>query len=164
MSPVLSDVEIRIVDELQRNARLSTAELAPIVNMSASPTWRRIKRLEDLGIIQGYQAVLDARRLGLQIEAFITIAMGCHDERGHQLFVAAVSTVDEIVSCHRVSGGGDYVLNIVTRDMETFSNLLTRVVGPLPGVARVQTSFVLSAIKPKVALPVGMLKGRSQAG
>lgn len=161
MRTPLTDVELTIIDQLQRDARRSTADLAPMLNMSTSPTWRRIKRLEDDGVIRGYQAIVDARMVGLEIEAFVLLGMAAHDERTHERIAAAVACTDEIVSCHRVSGSGDYMLRIVTRDMGGYGALLSRVIGALPGVARVESSFVLNEVKARTGLPVELLRAHS---
>lgn len=161
MRTPLTEVELTLVDQLQRDARQSTADLAPMVNMSTSPTWRRIKRLEEAGVIRGYQAVLDARLVGFEVEAFVTLGLTTHDERSHERISAAVACVDEIVSCHRVSGSGDYVLRVMTRDMAGYGDLLSRVIGTLPGVSRVDSSFVLKEVKVATGLPVEILKAAS---
>lgn len=158
MRTPLTDIELTIIEELQRDARRSTADLAPLLNMSTSPTWRRIKRLEEDGVIRGYQAVVDARRVGFEVEAFVILGMAAHDERTHERLAAAVACAEEIVSCHRVSGSGDYVLRIMTRDMDGYGSVLARVIGALPGVARVESSFVLKEVKSSGGLPIDLLR------
>jgi Lrp/AsnC family transcriptional regulator, leucine-responsive regulatory protein len=158
MRATLTDVELTVIGQLQRDARQSTADLAQQLNLSTSPTWRKIKRLEESGVIRGYQAVLDPRLLGFEVEAFVLLGLAVHDERSHERIAAAVAGVDEIVSCHRVSGSGDYMLRIMTRDLAGYGCLLTRVIGSIPGISKVETSFVLNEVKARNGLPVELLR------
>lgn len=155
----LTGIELTILDQLQRDARLSSAEIAPLLNISPSPTWRRIKRLEELGVISGYQAIVNARRVGFGVEAFVTLSFSVHDERVPQVVAAAAATVDEIVACYKVSGAGDYMMRVVARDMEAYANLITNVIGVLPFVSKVRSAFVLNEVKPYSGLPIRKAHG-----
>lgn len=153
-SPALNDVEMTILEALQKDARLSSADLADKLNLSVTPTWRRVKKLEEAGLIRGYHALLDAKKLGFGIESFLMVSVHSHDERNIQLFEAAVAAIDEVISCHMVSGGGDYLLHVVAKDMDSYSDFITRVAGTLPGVRETRSAFVLRTMKQFAGLPV----------
>lgn len=153
-APDMTEVEVFILEQLQRDARLSSAELAEQLNLSNTPVWRRIRKMQESGLIQGYHAHLDARRLGLGIEAFLSIGVHQHDDRNIQEFTAAVELIDEIVSCYMVSGRGDFLLRVVVKDMEAYADFVNRVAAKLPAVREIRSSFVLRTIKPYAGLPV----------
>ncbi|SRR5258706_2402575 len=153
-APGLTDVEMTILEHLQRDARLSSADLASQLNSSTTSVWRRIKKLEEAGLVRGYHAQIDARELGFGIESFLTVSVHSHDERSIHLFEAAVAAIDDIVSCHLVSGTGDYLLRVVSKDMESYADFITRVAATLPGVRETHSAFVLRTIKPFAGLPI----------
>ncbi|HMC14253.1 MAG TPA: Lrp/AsnC family transcriptional regulator [Albitalea sp.] len=152
--PALTDIEMTILEHLQQDARLASADLASRLNSSTTSVWRRIKKLEEAGLVRGYHAQIDARELGFGIESFLTVSVHSHDERSIQLFEAAVATIDDIVSCHLVSGTGDYLLRVVSKDMESYAEFITHVAATLPGVRETHSAFVLRTIKPFAGLPI----------
>ena len=153
-APGLADTDLAILEQLQRDARLSSSELATQLNSSTTSVWRRIKKLEEAGLVRGYAAQLDARLLGFGIESFLTVSVHSHDERSIQLFEAAVASIDDIVSCYLVSGMGDYLLRVVSKDMESYADFITRIAATLPGVRETHSAFVLRTIKPFAGLPI----------
>ena len=150
----LTDVEIVILEQLQRDARLSSSDLAAQLNLTNTPVWRRIKKLEESGLIRGYHAHIDARLLGFGIESFLSVSVHTHDERHIQQFEAAVAVIDEIVSCHLVSGSGDYLLRVVSQDMDSYADFITKVAASLPGVRETRSAFALRTLKPFAGLPI----------
>ena len=150
----LTETDVTLLERLQRDARLSSSELAAELNSSTTSVWRRIKKLEESGLIRGYAAQLDAGLLGFGIESFLTVSVHSHDERSIQLFEAAVASIDDIVSCTLVSGLGDYLLRVVSKDMESYADFITRVAATLPGVRETHSAFALRTIKPFAGLPI----------
>lgn len=144
----LSTTDLIILSKLQQDARLSSADLASSLNISVTPTWRRVKRLEELGIIQGYRAELSPIHLGYGVEAFVTVKVGLHDQRSYQLFEAAILSNEMIVSCHIVSGSEDYLLRVITSDMEQYATFITQQANQLPGIKEIRSIMVLKALKP----------------
>ena len=143
-----------LLQALQANARLTTSELAQQTQLSQSPCWRRIKRLEDAGLIAGYHARLDRRALGYGVMAFVTISIEGQDE-GHSLdFERAVRDIPEVVMCHGVSGPEDFVLVVVAQDLDAYSALMQHKLRRLPGVKMVRTSFSLQEVKGLDGLPI----------
>ncbi|WP_077035774.1 Lrp/AsnC family transcriptional regulator [Pelomonas sp. KK5] len=139
---------------LQDNARLTTGELAQLAGMSQSPCWRRIKRLEDAGLIAGYAARLDRRAMGYGVMAFVTIGIDSQDE-GHSLeFERAVRDIPEVVMCHGISGPEDFMLVVVARDLDAYSLLMQQKLRRLPGVNVMRTCFSMQEIRGLDGLPV----------
>ncbi len=139
---------------LQNNARLTTGELAQLAGMSQSPCWRRIKRLEDAGLIAGYTARLDRRAMGYGVMAFVTIGIDSQDE-GHSLeFERAVRDIPEVVMCHGISGPEDFVLVVVAKDLDDYSLLMQQKLRRLPGVKMMRTSFSMQEVKGLEGLPI----------
>ena len=119
-APELDRIDRRLLEAVQRDARLTTAELAAQVALSTSPCWRRLKRLEDAGVILGYHARLDAARLGWGVMAFVHILLESHRAELGAQFEDAVLRIPEVVACHNVSGQYDFLLQVVARDLRHF--------------------------------------------
>ncbi|ALT78932.1 Lrp/AsnC family transcriptional regulator [Paucibacter sp. KCTC 42545] len=144
----------QLLKALQDNARLTTGELAALVGMSQSPCWRRVKRLEDAGLIVGYQARLDRRALGYGVMAFVTISIDSQNEDHSLEFERAVRDIPEVVMCHGVSGPEDFVLVVVSQDLDSYSQLMQTKLRPLPGVKMMRTSFSMQEVKGLDGMPM----------
>ncbi|MDB5936328.1 MAG: AsnC family transcriptional regulator [Massilia sp.] len=143
----LDRIDRRILQELQADARLSSADLADRVSLSASPCWRRVKRLEAEGVICGYQARLDSRKLGYQVTAFIHISLDKPHTQYVQEFEKAVMAIPQVLACHRISGRYDHQLMVVAEDLEAYGLFAEKYINGLPSVKEVYTSFVLKEVK-----------------
>ncbi len=150
----LDAIDVKILEALQLEGRLTNAELAERIALSPSPCWRRLKRLEGEGVVRGYQAVLDRRRLGLGVTAFVSILLDNHSEKIAREFEAGVAAISEIVSCHNVSGHFDFLLQVVAEDLDRFSYLVLNRIRTLPGVKEINTSFSLKEVKATNRLPI----------
>ncbi|CAE6820986.1 Lrp/AsnC family transcriptional regulator [Paraburkholderia domus] len=139
--------DMEILAALQGNGRLSSAELAERVSLTPSPCWRRVKRLEDEGVIRGYRTEIDVRKLGFNVTAFVLISLDQKAAERVKAFEDAVKRVPEVLSCHCVSGRYDHQLTVIARDLDAFGELTRYVLGALPGVKEVYTSFVLKEVK-----------------
>ena len=139
---------------LQRDGRLSNAELSRQVGLSESPCFRRLKRLEDSGVISGYAALLDRRRLGLDVTAFVHVTLDKHKHADPSAFLARVEREEHIVECHATSGAHDYLLKVVARSIEHFSELCMDHILKYPGVSNVESSFSLREFKCSRSLPL----------
>lgn len=145
----------RILELLQQNARLSNLELAEQIGLSPSPCLRRVRALEDSGIISGYRALLDANRLGLSLTALLYISMDRHTPERFANFDAKVSELSEVLECLLITGqAADYQLKVVVEDMEAYQRLLLNKITRIEGVTGVHTSFVLRRVVDKTALPL----------
>ncbi|WP_197416443.1 MULTISPECIES: Lrp/AsnC family transcriptional regulator [unclassified Massilia] len=152
--PQLDRVDRRILEELQGNARLSSAELAERVSLTTSPCWRRVKRLEEEGVIRAYQARLDPAKLGYQVTAFVHISLDKKDTRHLQLFERAAQAIPQVLSCHRISGRYDYQLMAVAEDLQAYGIFAETRINALPSVKEVYTSFVMREVKAPGTIPM----------
>jgi len=146
----------QILRLLQDNGRLSNQELADSIGLSPSPCLRRVRALEEAGVLAGYRAMVDAKALGLSLMALIHISMDHHTPERFEGFEAAVRDIPEILECLLITGqAADYQLKAVVRDMDAYQELLLNRITRIPGVSGVHTSFVLRRVVDKTALPVG---------
>jgi Lrp/AsnC family leucine-responsive transcriptional regulator len=146
----------RILQVLQEDGRISNQELADRIGLSPSPCLRRVRALEDAGLIKGYRAMLDAKSLGLTLMALIHISMDQHTTERFDGFEAAVMEIPEVMECLLITGqAADYQLKVVVTDMDAFQELLLNRITRIPGVTGVHSSFVLRRVVDKTALPIG---------
>lgn len=143
----LDRVDRKILEALQVDARLSSAELADLVALTPSPCWRRVKRLEQEGIICAYQARLDSRALGYEVMAFVFISLDKNQTQYVREFEQAVLGIPQVLACHRVSGRYDHQLTVVAEDLESYGLFAEKFINGLPSVKEVYTSFVLKEVK-----------------
>ncbi len=155
--------DVAILDELQRDARLSNAELASRIGLSAAPTWRRVKWLEAQGIITGYRAEIDRRRIGLGALAFVRVDAERNNAEATQALEDAIRALPEVVSCHYISGAGTFELQVLTTDLDAYSRWAHDTLFKLPNVKDIHTSFSLGEVKAGAALPLGHLKATLRA-
>lgn len=146
--------DLRILDILQREGRISNAELADRVNLSASACHRRVQRLEEEGLIAGYVALLDARRMGRPSTIFVEITLTGQAEELLDAFERAVAKVPEVLECHLMAGSADYLLKVAAADTDDFARIHRRSLSALPGVRGMQSSFVLRTVRESTALPL----------
>jgi DNA-binding Lrp family transcriptional regulator len=148
-----------ILNELQTNGRLTNAELAQRVGLSAAPCWRRVRALEESGVIKGYRAEIDRQKVGLDVLAFVRL--DAERNRGDitRQLEEAILKIPEVVSCHYISGTGTFELQVVSQDLNSFSQFARDVLINLPNVKDLHTSFSLGEVKASSALPLGHLRG-----
>jgi DNA-binding Lrp family transcriptional regulator len=154
MQADFDDIDRQLLAALQRNARLTTGELAQMTGLSQSPCWRRIKRLEESGLIDGYHARLNRRALGHGVVAFVSIGIEYQNDARSAEFIDAVRAIPEVVMFHGISGNADFLLMVVARDLDAYSQLLQRKLHRLPGARQVQTSFSMQEFKQLADLPI----------
>ena len=143
-----------ILGELQRDGRLSNAELAQRVGLSAAPCWRRVRALEKAGVITGYRAQIDRHKVGLDVLAFVRL--DAERNRGDitRELEEAIRRIPEVIACHYISGTGTFELQVVSKDLNTFSEFARNVLINLPYVKDLHTSFSLGEVKAGGALPL----------
>lgn len=145
----------RILEELQQHGRLSNLELAERIGLSPSPCLRRVRGLEESGVIAGYRALLDARKLGLSLMALLSISMDRHTPERFARFDAIVADLPEVLECLLITGReADYQLKVVVRDMDAYQDLLLNRITRIEGVTGVQSSFVLRRVVDRTSLPL----------
>lgn len=150
----LDDIDRRILAALQQDGRMTTQELADRVGLSASPCARRVRLLEEAGIIKGYVAVLDQARVGLPISVFASVKLERQREEELDRFSDAVTRWPEVADCYLMTGQRDYLLRIVVPDLESYERFLKDKLTRLKGVAAIESSFALGQIKRSNALPI----------
>ncbi len=145
----------RILEVLQHEGRISNQDLAARVGLSPSPCLRRVRALEESGLITGYHAVLDARKLGLSLIALLSISMDRHTPERFEAFEAAAGAIPEVIECLLITGQqSDYQLKVVVRDMDDYQRLLLEKITRIEGVSGVHTSFVLRRVVSRDTLPL----------
>ena len=154
----LDRYDIAILAELQRDARLSNAELAARIGLSAAPTWRRVKWLEEQGYITGYRAEIDRRKIGLGVLAFVRVDAERHNAEATLALEAMFRTLPEVVACHYISGAGTFELQVVATDLDAYSRWVRDTLFKLPHVKDMHTSFSLGEVKSGSALPLTHLR------
>ncbi len=158
--PKLDRSDRRILDVLQGNARISNLELADAVGLSPTPCARRVKRLEDSGLIRAHVTLLDQQELGLSLTAFINISMDRHTPDRFEAFEAAVRDYPEVIECSVVTGqNSDYLIQAVVPDMAYYERFLLGHLTRIPGVTGVHSSFVLRRVVQRTALPLAHTVG-----
>lgn len=154
MPNALDRTDKALLQALQSNARLTVAELAERVSLTTSPCWRRVKMLEENGIISGYQAVLSSKELGYGVTAFVSLMMDSHTQEMARSFERRLLEIPEIVACHNISGRYDFLLEVVAKDLESFGEFAREVLQTLPAVKEIYSSFSYKSIKPHRVIPV----------
>ena len=140
---------------LQQHGRISNQDLADRIGISASPCWRRVRALEESGLIKGYRALVDAKLLGLSFMVLIHISMDQHTPARFSHFEAEINTIPEVIECLMITGqSADYQIRVVVRDMDAYQELLLNRITSITGVSGVHSSFILRRVVDKTALPI----------
>ncbi len=150
----LSPTDVKILEVLQNDARVTNQELAEKINVSASPCWRKVRRLEEDEVIKGYRAVLDRKKIGLGVMVFIRVVIDSHSEAQARKFEEEVTALEDVVACYSIGGDADFLLQVVASDLDSYADFAMSVVRRLPGIKEMQSMFVLKEIKPLVTYPV----------
>lgn len=151
---MIDETDKKILNLLQANGRLTNAEIADQVGLSVSAAHRRVKQLEASGVIKGYGAKVDRAEAGLTVLAYVFIKLDSHAEDHLSAFEKQIKQMDEVVSCSAVSGGGDYILQVVAKDMDRFAEVALKKLVRLPGVKDSASHFVLSTMKEAAGWPL----------
>lgn len=162
-SPALDAIDGRILALIQADASLSVAEIADQVGLSASPCWRRIKRLEEAGVILGRVTLLDRRRLGLDFEVIASVKLQLPTRENLERFEAAVNAWPEVVDCATVTGAVDYMLRIITTDIQAYDDFLRDKILSLGLVSDVQSRIVIRVAKRTTAAPLDLVQAPARA-
>lgn len=150
----LDPIDLRILQELQHDARLSNVQLAEKVGLSQSPCLRRVRLLEGAGVIRGYTAQVDQTKVGLPVSVFISIKLEKQREDALHNFEEAVRRCPEVLECYLMTGPRDYLLRVVARDLADYERFLKETLTRIDGVASIESSFALGQVKHTNVLPV----------
>jgi len=151
----LNRSERRLLDAMQKDTTLSQIDLAELSGKSRTSIWRLIREFEDAGLIEGKVALLNPGKLGLHIHVMLSVSMVIHSDHTRTDFEAHVRSLPEVMECYSVSGERDYVMLIVSRDMESYNTFLNTMILDHPSVRSASSSFALRRIKYSTALPLG---------
>ena len=149
----MDNIDLRILKELRKDGRLSNQELADRVSLSASPCLRRVRKLEESGVIKGFTALIDHRKYGLSINAFISVRLEKHTDGLVSDFEKGIQELDEVIACYLISGSRDYLLQIVAKDLDSYEQFLRQKLRLVPGIGQLESNFVLRQIKTSTQLP-----------
>lgn len=150
----MDEIDRKLLRAVQEDCRQSVQELGAQAGLSPSACHRRLRALEERGLIAGYRAQLDPARLGFNMTFFIEISLSSQSEPTMDAFETAVRNIPEVLECHLMAGQADYILRVTCRDPEDFERLHRRLIGRLPGVARVHSNMSIRTIKHRSGLPV----------
>ena len=153
----LDDRDLKILAVLATEGRLAKADLARRVNLTATPLWERLKRLEDAGIIRGYRAEIALAKIAPHVEIFVTVELAGHTPAHFHAFEAAVARIDAITAAWSLGGGIDYLLHVVARDIDAYQRLIDTLLAGRAGIARYFTYVVTKAVKTPGAPPFAEL-------
>ena len=150
--------DLAILQELQTDGRLTNAELAQRVGLSAAPCWRRVRALEDAGFIKGYRAEIDRHKIGLGVLAFVRVDTERVQGNATRQLEDAIRQLPEVIACHYISGAGTFELQVMATDLDAFSRFSIDTLLNLPNVKDIHTSFSLGEVKAGGALPLTHLR------
>ncbi len=150
----LDEIDRRILNVLQDNARIANVDLAGRVGVSASPCWRRVREMEESGVIARYVTLLAPAALGLQVSVFVLVTLEKQIEGALEIFEAAVRRRPEVMECYLMTGDADYHLRVVVADLPAYERFLMDHLTRVPGIANIRSSFALKQVKYTTALPL----------
>ena len=154
MKRPLSPSDRRILRVVQAEGRITNAALSEKVGLAPSPCLRRLKALEDDGVVEGYRAVVNRKALGFEVEAFVFMKLEQSEPGWRTKLVERIRSYEEVIACHALTGEVDLIIHAVAEDIESFGEFTMNRLLTLPGVADVRSSFVLQTVKPASPLPV----------
>jgi Lrp/AsnC family transcriptional regulator, leucine-responsive regulatory protein len=150
----LDQTDRKVLDILQVNAKITNAQLSKEVGLSPAPTLERVKKLEHSGIIKSYHAMLDSEKIGLCMTTFIQVTLTGHKMATTNIFVEKIKDIPEIIECHHITGSGDFLLKVISKDTNSYQKLLLETINEIEEVAGTQTMVVLSTFKDSKVLPI----------
>jgi Lrp/AsnC family leucine-responsive transcriptional regulator len=156
-------LDLRILERLQHDARISNVELAKEVNLSPSPCLARVRALEEQGLIDRYVTLLDAKKLGLTVSVLVQVTLEKQIEPALDTFEKAVRERPEVMECYLMTGDADYLLRVLVPDVPAFERFILEFLSRVPGVGNIKSSFALKQVKYQTALPLPTHKGAAFA-
>jgi len=150
----LNTIDMKILALLQNDARVTNQTLADHIGMSASPCWRKVRKLEEDEVLQGYRAVLNRKKIGLGVMVFVRVSIDSHNEAEARKFEQEVTALEDVVACYSIGGDADFLLQVVAQDLDAYADFAMKVIRRLPGIKEMQSMFVLKEIKPLVSYPI----------
>ncbi len=150
----LDQIDRKILEILQENAKITNAQLSKDIGLSPAPTLERVKKLETSGLIKSYHAKLDNEKIGLGVSTYIIVHLDSHKKNDLFTFVEAIKSIEEIIECHHVTGNGDFLLKVVAKDIGSYQRFILEKLSNLDGVSNTQTMVVLASYKESNSIPL----------
>lgn len=150
----LDKTDVRILQTLQNNAKVNMKELAAELNMTKTPIYERVKRLEDEGYIKSYVALVDNKKVGLPLTVYCNVSLAVHNDEHICRFKEEIQEIDEIVECYSIGGIYDFLLKVVVKDLEMYDRFVFEKLTKVHGIVKMQSSFVLNEIKHTTVLNI----------
>lgn len=147
-------IDHKLLEILQDNGKITNAQLSKEIGLSPAPTLERVKKLEQLGIIESYHAQIDREKVGLGVMTFVQVTLSGHRKSITEDFVTAIQTVPEIIECHHVTGSCDFLLKVIAKDIASYQQLIMESINEIEVVASTQTMVILSTFKNSKVLPI----------
>ena len=143
----IDDIDRKILGIIQSQGRITNARLSEEIGLSPAPTLERVKKLEQTGIITSYHAKLDPAKLGLGVTTFVIVSLNGHTKAKIEGFIEAINKIDEVIECHHITGAGDFILKIISKDIQSYQKLMLEKVSEIKEVDNMQSMVVLSTYK-----------------
>lgn len=150
----LDETDIKLLKALQKDAKMNTKELCELLNLSKTPVYERMRRLENEGVITGYSAIIDNKKVGLPLVVFCNVSLAVHDDEHIERFKNDIAGINEVMECYSTGGFYDFLLKVVLKDLEEYNKFVFEKLTKVHGIVKMQSSFVLSEIKHKTALEI----------
>jgi Lrp/AsnC family transcriptional regulator, leucine-responsive regulatory protein len=150
----LDQIDRKILEILQLNAKITNAQLSKEIGLSPAPTLERVKKLENSGLIKSYHAMLDIEKIGLGVCTFVQVALTGHNKRNIDAFVKEINQIDEIIECHHITGSGDFILKVISKDIASYQKLMLEKVSEIKEIDNMQSMVILSTFKDSKMLPI----------
>ena len=147
-------IDRNILEILQKNAKITNAQLSKEIGLSPAPTLERVKKLENMGVIHSYHAKLDTARIGLGVTTFVLVTLIGHNREKIEEFINEINHIDEVIECHHITGAGDFILKIISKDIPSYQKLMLEKVSDIKVVENMQSMVVLSTFKDSKVIPV----------
>lgn len=150
----LDQIDRKVLEKLQSNAKITNAQLSKDIGLSPAPTLERVKKLEQSGIIKSYHAHLDPQKVGLGVTTFVQVTLVGHKKSTTEKFVEKIELIPEVIECHHITGSGDFLLKVISKDIASYQSLILEKINEIEEVASTQTMVILSTFKDSKVLPI----------
>jgi DNA-binding Lrp family transcriptional regulator len=147
-------IDRKILEILQKSAKITNAQLSKDIGLSPAPTLERVKKLENMGVINSYHAKLDIIKIGLGVTTFVLVTLVGHNKENIDKFINEINKIDEVIECHHITGAGDFILKIISKDIPAYQKLMLEKVSDIKVVDNMQSMVVLSTFKDSKVMPI----------
>ncbi len=151
----IDNIDKKILETLQENGKIKNSDLAKIINISPPPTSERVKKLEKNGYIKKYVALVDPTKVGITCFTYVEVTLVRHGKDAVERFMSSIVKIEEVLECHHITGGADFLLKIATRDIPTYDHFIINILTALPDIQHLKTLVVLSTLKQETKIPIG---------